>query len=280
MTPPEPGTGDLTVSKTVAGNAGDQQKAFNFTVTLGDATVGGKYGDMTFANGKATFTLRHGESKAATGLPAGTTYKVEEDDYSKEGYTTSKTGDTGTIAKDAASAAAFTNTRNVTPPEPGTGDLTVSKTVAGNAGDQQKAFNFTVTLGDATVGGKYGDMTFANGKATFTLRHGESKAATGLPAGTTYKVEEDDYSKEGYTTSKTGDTGEIPEGDTVHASFINTKGVDDGGSTDTPGEDRDGEGEGGRLPQTGDMLPLVPLVLMMVLAACAAAIAAVRLRKN
>ena len=93
-------------------------------------------------------------------------------------------------------------------------------------------------------------------------------------------MEEDDYSKEGYTTSKTGDSGEIPEGDTVHASFINTKGVDDGGSTDTPGEDRDGEGEGGRLPQTGDMLPLVPLVLMMVLAACAAAIAAVRLRKN
>ena len=205
---------------------------------------------------------------------------MEEDDYSKEGYTTSKTGDAGTVAEDATSAAAFTNTKDVTPPEPGTGSLTVSKTVAGNAGEKDKEFRFTVTLGDTTVGGEYGDMTFANGKATFTLRHGESKTATGLPAGTTYKVEEDDYSKEGYTTSKTGDTGEIPEGDTVHASFINTKGVDDGGSTDTPGEDRDGKGEGGRLPQTGDMLPLVPLVLMMVLAACAAAIAAVRLRKN
>ena len=270
--------GDLSVSKTVKGNASDKNKDFNFTVTLSDRSIAGTYGDMEFKDGVASFTLSDGESKTATGLPSGISYKVEEDDYSKEGYTTSKTGDTGEIPEGDTVHASFTNTRDVTPPD--TGSLTVSKTVAGNAGETDKSFRFTVTLGDTSIDGTFGDMTFTDGVADFTLKHGESKTATGLPAGTTYKVEEDDYSKEGYTTSKTGDTGEIPEGDTVRASFINTKGVDDGGSTDTPGEDRDGKGEGGRLPQTGDMLPLVPLVLMMVLAACAAAIAAVRLRKN
>ena len=270
--------GDLSVSKTVKGNASDKNKDFNFTVTLSDRSIAGTYGDMEFKDGVASFTLSDGESKTATGLPSGISYKVEEDDYSKEGYTTSKTGDTGEIPEGDTVHASFTNTRDVTPPD--TGSLTVSKTVAGNAGETDKSFRFTVTLGDTSIDGTFGDMTFTDGVADFTLKHGESKTATGLPAGTSYKVEEDDYSKEGYTTSKTGDTGEIPEGDTVRASFINTKGVDDGGSTDTPGEDRDGKGEGGRLPQTGDMLPLVPLVLMMVLAACAAAIAAVRLRKN
>lgn len=111
---------------------------------------------------------------------------------------TIKTGDTGTIAKDGTSTAAFTNTKDVTPPEPDTGNLTVSKVVAGNAGDQQKDFNFTVTLDDDSINGAFGGMTFTNGVATFTLKHGESKTAANLPAGITYTVAEDDYSGDGY----------------------------------------------------------------------------------
>ena len=280
-------TGKLRISKTVSGEnlpAEDYTHNFTFKVSLKDAdgtALAGKYyyyGEQRagYISDGGTLSLRHDEALTVLGLPAGTRWKITENAEGEWSIRPDSGIISGEITKDETAYAAFTNYKG----DLTSGSLTVSKTVAGNAGDQQKAFNFTVTLGDTTVGGEYGDMTFANGKATFTLRHGESKTATGLPAGTTYKVEEDDYSKEGYTTSKTGDTGEIPEGDTVHASFINTKGVDDGGSTDTPGEDRDGKGEGGRLPQTGDMLPLVPLVLMMVLAACAAAIAAVRLRKN
>ncbi|MDO4649150.1 MAG: hypothetical protein Q4B26_10920, partial [Eubacteriales bacterium] len=41
-------------------------------------------------------------------VPAGVTYTVVEDDYSKDGYTTSKTGDTGTM-DDKEATAAFTN---------------------------------------------------------------------------------------------------------------------------------------------------------------------------
>lgn len=111
-------TGSLTVSKTVAGNAGDKDKAFHFTVTLSDQTISGTYGDMEFTDGVAAFTLKHGESKTAAGLPAGVTYEVTETEADQDGYATAKTGDTGTIEKDVISTAAFTNTKDASPVDP------------------------------------------------------------------------------------------------------------------------------------------------------------------
>ncbi|MDD5904992.1 MAG: DUF5979 domain-containing protein [Clostridium sp.] len=219
--------GDLTVSKTVSGNDADSTKAFDFTVTLGDTSINGTYGDVSFTNGVATFTLKGGESKTATGLPAGISYKVAEADYSADGYVTTKSGDTGTITDGQTATAAFTNTKNTTPPTPPTdpevGNLTVSKTISGNAADSTKAFGFTVTLGDTSINGTYGDLSFTNGVATFTLKGGESRTATGLPAGTTFNVAEADYSADGYVTTKNGDTGTITDGQTATAAFTNTK---------------------------------------------------------
>ncbi|CAN3999279.1 DUF5668 domain-containing protein, partial [Dysosmobacter welbionis] len=57
------------------------------------------------------------------------------------------------------------------------------------------------------LNGKYGDMSFTGGVATFTLKHGQSKTANGLPAGVSYTVEESDNS--GYTVTKTNATGPI-----------------------------------------------------------------------
>ena len=53
--------------------------AFNFTVTLGDETIDGTYGEMTFTDGIATFTLKDGETKSATGIPSGISYEVTEE---------------------------------------------------------------------------------------------------------------------------------------------------------------------------------------------------------
>ena len=106
------GTGSLTVSKTVAGNAGETNKDFHFNVTLSDKTISGIFGDMTFTNGVATFTLKHGESKTASNLPEGIGYEVTE--ANTVGYTTTATGDKGTIAKDGTATAAFTNTKGST----------------------------------------------------------------------------------------------------------------------------------------------------------------------
>ena len=106
-------TGDLTVSKTVDSViASDSNIEFSFTVTLDDKTIGGAegktYGDMTFTNGVATFTLKNGEEKTAEDLPVGITYTVEE--TANNGFTTTWTGETGKITVDGCTAE-FTNTR-------------------------------------------------------------------------------------------------------------------------------------------------------------------------
>lgn len=131
--PMEHNTGSLTVSKTVSGTAGESNKNFHFSVTLSDVSISGTYGDMTFVDGVATFTLKHGESKTATGLAAGISYEVTELEANQDGYATTAIGDTGTIAEGVTATAAFTNTRNGSPepgpdPDPGPDiDITVKK---------------------------------------------------------------------------------------------------------------------------------------------------------
>ena len=56
-------------------------------------------------------------------------------------------------------------------------------------------------------------MTFTGGVATFTLKHGQSKTANGLPTGLSYTVEESGNS--GYTVTKTNETGRIQDGVTA-----------------------------------------------------------------
>ena len=109
--------GDLKVSNTVSGSAGDTTKPFTFTVTV-DSSINGTYGEMTFTAGSATFTLRHGESLTAVGLPADTAYTVAESD--NEGYTVTANGATGTISKDGTAVAAFTNSREAPSTQPPT----------------------------------------------------------------------------------------------------------------------------------------------------------------
>ena len=217
----DPIVGNLAVQKTVAGNAGETGREWNFTVTLGDTSISGIYGGMSFTGGKATFTLKHGEQKAATGLPAGISYTVTETEAGEDGYVTTPDGGTirGTIEANKAATAAFTNTKNVY------GGLTVTKTVAGNAGDKDREWNFTVTLDDKGISGTYGDMSFTGGKATFTLKHGEQKTATGLPAGIDYFVSEAEANQDGYATQATGASGRIPAEGTATAAFTNMKSI-------------------------------------------------------
>ena len=99
------------------------------------------------------------------------------------------------------------------------GSLTVSKEVTGS-GDKEKEFPFKVTLqGETAMNGTYGDMEFVDNVVTFTLKHGESKSAAGLPEGVAYTVEES--GNEGYTVTKTGDVGTIVGGETAVVKFVN-----------------------------------------------------------
>ena len=114
--------GTLNVSKTVEGNLGDKDKYFEFKVTL-TGVEGKKYADSYAVTGgssdaenpssiaigeEKTFKLKHGDTIHIANLPYGVTYTVTE--TAVDGYTTTKTGDTGTINA-ADQTAAFTNTK-------------------------------------------------------------------------------------------------------------------------------------------------------------------------
>lgn len=133
--------------------------------------------------------------------------------------------DAGDAAERTVEAAIFTNTAK-------TGSLTVKKTVVG--GDSQREFGFTVALADGDgepVSGTFGKgehaVTFADGKATFTLRDGGEKTVAGLPVGARYTVTED--AAEGYTTTVNGADGSKAEGAVTEAgataAFTNTYGT-------------------------------------------------------
>lgn len=104
------------------------------------------------------------------------------------------------------------------------GNLTITKTVTGSTGETDKAFDFTVELGNKDIQGTYGDLTFSDGLAEIPLKNGESKTATNLPAGTTYTVIEKEADQDGYTTSSTGASGTIVANTTVTAAFVNSRG--------------------------------------------------------
>ena len=135
------------------------------------------------------------------------------------------TDDAGDAVERTVEAAVFTNTAK-------TGSLTVKKTVVG--GDSQREFGFAVTLtdgdGEPVSGtfGKGGDtVEFADGKATFKLKHGGEKTIAGLPVGARYTVTED--AAEGYTTAVDGAEGSKVEGTVTEAgatvAFTNTYGT-------------------------------------------------------
>lgn len=112
-----PPIGNLMINKTVSGK-GDKNKVFNFTVELDDKTVNGQRGDLTFTNGVANFTLKHGEQKE-TWAKEGTAYQVTEVEENKDGYATTYTNDSGTFTPEQDMVAAFINDRpEIMPPDP------------------------------------------------------------------------------------------------------------------------------------------------------------------
>lgn len=120
-------SGSLAVSKTVTGNLGDKTKDFNVTVTFtnekGASVI--SYVDgvdtktIAFVAGeaKAEVSLKHNETITFTNIPAGTTYTVEEDDYTGEngGYEAAKytcSDENKTINADDADTVNIENRKN------------------------------------------------------------------------------------------------------------------------------------------------------------------------
>ena len=207
--------GDLKVTKNVTGTAGELDRYFNFTVTLDDDTINGIYGDMEFENGVAHFTLKHGESVTAKSLPSGTHFEVTEDDADTDNYVTTYNDNEGEIVSYACATVSVVNTRNMR-------SLTVEKIVSGKDTSGEFEFEVTATFNGAPVSGTYGDMTFVDGVAEFTLKHLETKTATYLPEGTHYVVKEVNVG-DNYDVVSSGEEGDIPEHGDVKAVFVNAR---------------------------------------------------------
>ncbi len=118
-------SGTLAVSKTVTGLLGDKTKEFTVTVEFTPADgeeiksaityTGGSFTEaQTVSENKATFTIKHGQTITFSNVPVGVTWKVTEDDYSSDGYTTTYSKQTDTMTN-AAATCAITNDKGGTP---------------------------------------------------------------------------------------------------------------------------------------------------------------------
>ncbi len=105
----KPGTGSLTVSKTVSGT-GAPDAVFQFRVDLADLTGSYPYTVTSGATGTVTngtvLHLRNGESATITGLPLGTEYTVTEVEI-PAGFAPDGAAKSGTVTD--ASAVSFVN---------------------------------------------------------------------------------------------------------------------------------------------------------------------------
>ena len=180
--------GSLSIAKTVTGVGADTSKEFEFTVTASVAgeNLEGTYtvddvdgvNSVDFNGGKATISLKHGETAIIAGLPEGTAYTVTEADYTTDGYTTTKTGDEGTIVANPTAEAAFTNTFDPVDEtvDPGSIAGRVNKVLAGGRepGLQEGEFTFEAVV-TPTDGSTFDGVTMPAGAEQIT----EGGAVTG-----------------------------------------------------------------------------------------------------
>lgn len=216
----KPYTGDLEISKTVVseGELTEKNKtdSFEFTITLkkDESPLAGKTysytgsafldgvtppspaeGSYTFnSNGQAKITLTHGQKITFTGIPAGTTYTVDEE--AQDGYALSSNGSilNGEIKKAQTAVVGVEN--QVIP----TGSLRISKTVVSNGNaltdsDKKAEFTFKVEFKDADENELIGEYPYTgNESGTISsgdkviLKHGQEIAIGNLPKGTHYTV--------------------------------------------------------------------------------------------
>lgn len=192
--PPNPSTGNVTITKKVYGL--DDLDGYKVTVTLTDTTDNAKTYSMTlqdWSNGKASGTIN---------VPAGQ-YTISEsasgslDNYDLTGttYEIGVPGDSDNSVKVDDQSNQTVTVTNVYRKK--TGSIVISKTVSGSAADTEHEFEFQLSAaglsGTFTCTNQNGiteNVVFNNGKATIKLKHGDTKTIGGIPVGTEISVQE------------------------------------------------------------------------------------------
>lgn len=216
--------GSLEIAKKVIdweGKEVSEEKEFLFRITLTDSNGGTPsgsttYGDLAFTGGKATTTLKSGETVVADGIPSGYHYRVEEE--TPNGYTLAMTNQEGEISEGTKSSVLAVNKKDK-PEEKKSVDLTLAKKVTGN-GEGEGEFVFHVSLTGLAKSTQY-EMSgstessftsddYGNADVEVKLKAGEKAVIKGIPVGTKYTVTEEggDYFAS-YTVEDSNNLGKV-----------------------------------------------------------------------
>ena len=200
-------TGTFAFGNITINGEGTGSKTYQFSISEDipeDATEGNVAGGIVYDPHEAIATV---------------TVTLNKDNHYEATVTYSNSGAPSQTDAANANAAAFTNV--------GVYDLTIEKRVTGEMGDRDKPFTFqisvpsmankTVSYTGGIVAGITGvvapnDSTLnldAEGKATFTLSHGQTITIHGLPVGTTYTITELDAQADGYTVTASSETSKM-----------------------------------------------------------------------
>lgn len=173
------------------------------------------------------------------------TYTVEEKGFMVEGYDCTNSGTTVTrkiVGRNQNETATFTNSYT-----PSNRTITLRKVVAGNMGDTNKKFEFSVSGGNATINK---DTLTNDEEAIITAKVGEKVTIT-----------EDDYTSAGYTTTASA-TNDVTDGKYEDHSYTFTVTKDMSASTIiTFTNDKTIR------PPNGIITTIAPYAIMVVLAA-------------
>lgn len=239
---------DLTIEKTVTGDAADPGRQFTFKVGFtydedmpagstgpyaytvyqkGDGDEPEQVSEGTISSNGGTISLTGGQYAVIEGLPAGTDYTVTEQEANEDGYVTTPTDGKveGTITAGEENKVSFTNCR-------APGHLVIQKQVTGS-GDRNEQWEFHLKADllegmpywGSSVGyrsdGSQVDLVFhaEDGYATFTLKSGESLEIKDFPIGTKFTVTEVKANEDGYTTTVEGNGTAVPDGMEVKLEY-------------------------------------------------------------
>ncbi len=220
-------------------NANAPAATYNGYITDLDVTPTGNPINVKFTNGSFEIELKKDQTFWLTGLPAGTTYTVEEistnEDYKIKSVHVNGVS-TGTVANGTVAAyliddVDFVNTAM------GEGDIVITKQVVdanGNTVDIANSVKFTAeatftTASGAPLSGTFsanntaGSVTITNGKLNVTLAEGESLIIHGIPEKTKYSVTETNIPA-GFTFNSAASSmsGVIDSAENDRALIVNT----------------------------------------------------------
>ena len=150
------------------------------------------------------------------------------DDYETTRWNAHEGGGAGLHMVLVAPVASYTGPLSLKAAHGSTGSLTVCKETLGDLlpSDYDTVFTFELTLDDdaiTTINDKWCGVPFKNGKASFTLKSGESITLSNLPAGIGYTITE--TAQDGWTllNLNPAETGVVPQNDTAKVVFTNLK---------------------------------------------------------